>query len=156
MATSKNANLSGKSLWKATPTAARNLDMVLGSVVNLPLAYWQDHFFFMGAEDARLFQLSDGEFPKKTKPGKTHPVFTLKALPNHVGYRVCPCSSRKPFDRYHYRYIKKGCRLRFTNHEMDRNSYLVENILLNLPPTIAIKLRFKGQVPNVCLMVKKK
>ncbi|RZB34193.1 MAG: hypothetical protein SRB2_03586 [Desulfobacteraceae bacterium Eth-SRB2] len=130
--------------------------MVLGFVVNLSLPYWRDHFFFMGADDANFFQLTGGEFPKKIEPGKTHPIFTLKALPNHVGYRVCPCSSRKPFDRHHYRYINKGCRLEFTNHEMDRNSYLVENILLNLPPTIAIKFRFKGQVPNICLMVKKK
>jgi len=153
---SKNDNLSGKSLWKTTPTGARNLDMVLGSVVKLPLTYWRDHFFFMGADDAELFERSTGKFPKTSHPGKTHPIFSLKALPNHAGYRVCPCSSRKPFGRYGYRYIRKGCRLRFTNHEMDRDSYLVENILLNLPPTIAIKLRFKGEVPNICLVVKKK
>ena len=95
MTESNNVRLSGKSLWKATLTAEKDLDLVLGSVRNLPLVYWRNRFFF-GADDHKLAELTDGKFPKKLRPGKSHPVFTLTALPSHAGYRVCPCTSKKP------------------------------------------------------------
>jgi len=45
----KNHKLTAKKLWQQQPTADKNLDMVLCSVKNLPLRYWQENFFFKGA-----------------------------------------------------------------------------------------------------------
>ena len=146
--------LKAKSPWgkeSKTLTAADNLEMVLAAVKNLPIKYWQPSYFFSGAGDEILSGMSDGEFPKKIVPGKTHPIFSLKPIQGNAGYEACPCSSSKPYGRGHFRYIQKGCRLGYTGHIMDRNSYLVESIRLNIPRSVAFELRFKGEVPGSCL-----
>jgi len=140
--------MNGKKFWATTPTAQNSLDLVLGSVSDLPLKYWRENFFFLGARDEELLGLTSGCFPATTTAAKTHPVFSLHHLPDNVGFTACPCTSRIPFNSIRYRYIKKGCRLQHTGYCMDRNSYLVEAFKLNIPASMAGKLRFKGEVPN--------
>ena len=157
MTPQKASMLDARHLWSArsrTLTAPRDLAVVLGSVVNLPMKYWQPNFFFFGAPDHRLSQLSSGAFPAVTVPGKSHPVFTLRSLPDGVGFTVCPCSSKGPFDVEKYRFIRKGCHLGHSRYEMDRNSYLVEKIRINMPPDTGGRLRFKGEVPEKCIEVR--
>jgi hypothetical protein len=136
-------------------TAANSLDLVLGATLNLPLKYWRPHFFFTGAPDAILHTLSDGEFPAtKSAAGffhQTHPIFARDLLPGAVGFKASPCSSRKPYRKERYRHIRAGCRLRYTGHVMDRDSDIVDNIRLNIPPSVAYRLRFLGEVPKTCV-----
>ena len=144
--------LSAKKLWSSAPTARLKLDLVLGAAVNIPLKYWRDYFFFSGAADLVLYGYSTERFPKTPKRYKTHPIFTLRRLPGGIGYRVCPCSSQKPYYQKKYRFISKGCRLNHTNHRMDRDSYIIDQIVFNLPPSEAMRLRFRGQVPSKCIV----
>jgi hypothetical protein len=95
--------------------------------------------------------LSEGLFPAGPITG-THPVFSLQAQPDGVGFRVCPCSSKRPYHEKNPRYIRKGCRLLHTGHTLDRNSYLLEMIQFNIPRSIATELRFMGQVPEDCIV----
>ena len=148
------SNLEGKDLWAkkpATLTAAKHIDKVLGSVKNLPLRYWRSGFYFVRAKDEKLLELTSGHFPKKLEPGKSHPIYTLHQLPDQVGFKVCPCSSKKPFNKNRFRYIKKDCRLLHTDNIMDRNSFLIEAVKFNVPPSMAYRLLFKGEVPAECL-----
>lgn len=154
MGKKKLNKLDGKLLWSsgfATLTADNNLDLVLGSVTQLPLKHWRRNFFFSGAKDEDFIELTGGEFPKKLVPKHRHPVFSIKSLPGNSGFKVCPCSSKRPYKSKEYRYISKGCRLLYTSHTMDRYSYLVETAGFNIPPTIAYMLWFKGEVPAECL-----
>jgi len=107
--------------------------------------------FFTGARDKDLTALTDGEFPRTTVSGKSHPVYSLEKLPDNVGVAVCPCTSKIPFGRGVFRYIRKGCRLRHTQHTMDRDSFLVEKVRFNIPRSVACELRFRGEVPDECL-----
>ena len=140
-------------LWqsKRTVTADTHLELVLGSAHNLPLKYWKSNSFFFDAKDQELHRLTDGAFPKKLAARKSHPVFALYSLPNGIGFKVCPCSSKKPFDCSEFRFIAKDCRLEHTGYKMDRNSYLVESVEFNIPRSLAYKLWFKGLVPASCL-----
>jgi len=147
--------LTGVKLWSekfGTITADNNLDMVMGSVKNLPVKYWKPGYYFIGARDKTLFNLTKGIFPAKLVHHKTHPVFTLKPLPENKGFKVCPCSSKKPFNQSKYRYIRKQCILLHTENIMDVNSYIIEKISFNIPSSIAYKLRFFGEVPQACIV----
>lgn len=146
---------SGKTFWttsKKSVSAEKNLSLILGSVTRLPLKYWQNSFFFTGAGDHELLTHTAGEFPKTTINGKTHPIFSLSPLPNNAGFRVCPCSSSRPFFSRIYRWIKKGCRLEYTGHRMDKNSHLIDTIWFNVPGAMAGKVRFRGKVPAACIV----
>jgi hypothetical protein len=107
-------------------TAAQSLDLVLDATLNLPLRYWRPGFFFTGAPDGTLHALSSGESPAlKTLAWdcrQTHQILSLKSLPKEVGFKVSPCSSRKPYQKERFRCIRPGCRSRFTGHVMDRDS----------------------------------
>ena len=141
-------------LWtnrRPTLTADRHLAAVLGSVKNLPMRYWRPFFFFMGTRDADLIELTGGRFPATTRPGKTHPVIALEPLPDNAGYKVSPCSSSRPWKPRNPRFIRKGCRLAYTGHAMDRNSFVVEDIEVPIPPQICAGLVFKGGVPAECI-----
>ncbi|PKN29444.1 MAG: hypothetical protein CVU64_08095 [Deltaproteobacteria bacterium HGW-Deltaproteobacteria-21] len=140
-------------LWSSLPqtsTAEKNLDAILSSVTGLPLPYWRERMFFRGLPDDLSYEWSGGRFPAKLNSG-THPVFSFKPLPDGIGFRVCPCSSKKPFDEKSYRFIQKGCPLLHTGYTMDRHSYLIEKIQLNIPRSLAPRLRFLGQVPEECI-----
>lgn len=140
-------------LWgrKVTITAGKNLDMILGSVTSLPVKYWRPNFFFVGMPDEKTRNLTSKTFPRKFIPGKTHPVFALKPMPGNSGFKVCPCSTKPPFNRGPHQYIKCGCTLNYTHNIMDKQSYLVRKIQFPIPQNIAGKLRFFGEVPNRCL-----
>lgn len=147
-------NQAASSVWekpRGTLTAEKDLAKILGVTRNLPVRFWESRFFFVGARDADLFALSAGMFPVTTQPGKTHPVISLKPLPDKVGFKVSPCSSKRPWYLKEAYFIKKGCRLKHTDWEMDRNSYVVEHIEVPIPASIAINLVFKGQVPFECI-----
>jgi len=141
-------------LW-STPSPSenlrRNVEAVLGAVTHLPVKFWKPHMFFTGAKDEDLDSFTYGQFPKTTVSGKSHPVFSLRKLPENVGFTVCPCTSSRPFKLAKYRWINKGCKLRHTNHVMDRNSFLVEKVRFNVPRSVAYRLRFRGEVPDRCL-----
>ncbi|WP_373500903.1 hypothetical protein [Desulfococcus sp.] len=140
-------------LWtnrRPTLTADQNISLILGSVKNLPIAYWKPLFFFKGARDDELLKLTSGRFPVTTEPGKTHPVISLKPLPNHVGYKVNPCSSVRSWMSNEMHFIEKGCRLMHTGYEMDRKSFVVEHIEVPLPAGLGAKLVFMGEVPGEC------
>jgi len=148
----KSSLKNGGSFWSPKPPSqfsSRDIESILGAVIRLPLPYWQPRMFFLGARDKELLQLTERRFP--VKPKRSHPIFSLEALPDRVGFRVCPCSSRKPYDTRRYRFIEKGCTLLHTGNSMDRNSYLVEKVTFNIPPSVARALRFWGEVPGNCM-----
>jgi hypothetical protein len=154
----KAGTLEISNLWpkqSRSLTAEINLDHVLGATLNLPLKYWRPRFYFTGAPDETLHELSDGEFPAAKTPArfshKTHPILALKSLPDTVGFKVSPCSSQKPYRMGRFRYIRGGCRLRYTGHVMDRDSYIVDKVRFNIPSSVAYRLRFLGEVPEACL-----
>ena len=155
--TGREGTLKGASqLWasaKESSAIEENIQGILGAVTKLPLKYWKPGMFFVGAEDRELFELTGGRFPAKKITRKTHPIYSLKALPGNVGFKVCPCSSGAPFNQKTYRYISRDCRLAHTGHVMDRNSYLVDRGIFNIPRSVAIRLRFRGVVPCECLKV---
>lgn len=145
--------LQASGLWSSssrTMTAEIDLRRILAAVVGLPLAYWKERMLFRGLPDKLSFQWSAGRFPAMPGPG-THPVFSLKPLPDGAGFRVCPCSSKRPFDEKSFRFIQKGCRLLHTGYIMDRHSHLIEKIQLNIPRSLAPRLRFLGEVPEECI-----
>ena len=144
-----------KELWSrrpGAPTAGMNLSLVLVTGSQLPVRFWKPFFFFKGAGDPDLLRLSGGRFPLTTTPGKTHPVISLEPLPGLIGYRVCPCSTKKPFRARVIRYIRKGCRLLHTDRVMDQNSYVIESVEIPLPAALASKLRFQGEAPVECII----
>jgi hypothetical protein len=141
-------------LWSVPPVSEalmRNAEAVFGATAHLPIQFWISSMFFTGASDQDLTILTHGEFPKTMIPRKTHPIYSLVKLPDGVGVTVCPCTSRRPFGRGVFRYIRKGCRLRYTQHTMDRDSFLVEKVRFNIPRSVAYELRFRGEVPDGCL-----
>ena len=144
--------LTARQLWRSqkTPTAENNLDLVLCLNARLPVQHWRCSFFFTGAPDSTLLELTSGRFPAKFIPGKTHPVFVLKKLPDNTGARVCPCSTKKPFKGIHCRYIGDECHLEPTGYRV-KKSYLIEKIQFNIPGPTAYQLSFKGEVPAECI-----
>jgi hypothetical protein len=143
--------LTSKDLWRLNRAASRHLEDVLGATVNLPLRYWRADMLFSGAPDDRLHDLTAGLFPLRLVKKKTHPLFCLQVLPDAVGCRVCPCTSSRPRRAIPRRSIRQGCILAYTGQIMDRESYLVDEILFNVPADLAFKLRFRGLVPEKCL-----
>lgn len=145
--------LTGKRLWgRGTVTADSALDLVLSSTRNLPIRYWQERFLFFGAEDENVHLITAGAFPVKLVPNKSHPVLALAPMPGGVGWRVCPCSSKRSFGGPQGHYIRQGCRLDYTRHEMDRDSYPVWKVVFPFPASRAGRLLFKGQVPEECFV----
>lgn len=140
-------------LWAATPrtlTADRDLDQILGSVRGLPLRYWKKRMLFRGLPDRWARKWTGRQFPVRRSTG-THPVFSLAKLPGGIGWRVCPFSSKRPYQQTAFRYIQAGCRLQPTGYVLDRNSYLIEHIRINIPRAFATTLRFTGIVPEACI-----
>ena len=143
-----------RGLWRAEPTSItveKNLELILVSNARIPIKYWRPNFRFTGLGDESLHNLTGGEFPKKLETGKKHPIFSLDRLSDGIGFKVCPCSSKRPFNMHRYRYVRKGCRLLHTNEIVDRHSYLVENITLNIPPALYRETKFRGEVPEACI-----
>lgn len=152
-------SLTSETFWssrKNTPTANRNIDLVLGSAVSLPLPFWRERFFFKQAKDDDLKKETLGQFPAAMVEGKTHPVFTLEPLPDNVGFRVCPCSSKGPREALSHRIIAAGCRLDFSGIVTDRDSHVLHWFLFNIPSRMALNLRFQGQVPETCLRMQRR
>lgn len=146
--------LTHASLWSRRPksfTADKHLGFILGSVTRLPLKYWSKNYFFTSASDDMLHRLSEGNFPARRVPDKSHPILALKALPEGVGFQACPCTSRKPYGKTAYRYVRKNCLLDYTGYRMDRDSFLLEWLRLNLPASMALEVRFRGKVPDDCI-----
>jgi len=134
--------MDGNELWKRkqTITADNNLDLVLCSAVNLPVKYWRPNFFFIGMRDEETFRLTNGRFPAKLVPKKSHPVFALHSIADNTAFRVCPCSTKKPFYRGRHKFIKSGCKLKITNRVMDKTSYLVSKIKFPVGGENALRL----------------
>jgi hypothetical protein len=146
--TDKKKSLTYDSIWKkspSTPTADKNLDLILGSAINLPLKYWRKNFFFKGGRNSKLKTMTEGKFPVKADPEGTHPVFALKQVANGSGFEVCPCSS-SAWKRQ--KWVAKGTQLLHTGKIMEKTTYLVEQIRFNLPASEAMNLRFMGRVAD--------
>lgn len=137
---------------KGTLQARDHLERVFIDNARLPLAFWKKRFLFFGAPDQELHRLTGGLFSPEAAAWKTHPIYCLDILPEGIGARVCPCSSRRPFDVDTFRFIRKGCRLLHTGFVMDRNSHLIENLTFPVPRSLAQQVSFKGEVPEECLM----
>jgi len=131
--------------------ADTGLAAVLVDGARLPLKHWRERFFFTGGPDPMLYAITGGRFPRTPDPGKTHPVFALSGLPDGAGFRVCPCSSKKPAPGKAGLAIRKGCILTHTGHVMDRRSHLITHVTFNIPPSVARDLRFRGEVPEDCI-----
>jgi len=129
----------------------RNAEALLGIASHIPLRYWQPAMLFTGAADRGLHRLTGGLFPAGSPTYKKRPVFALKSLPHTSGFKVCPCSTKKPYNQVDPRFIRSACALRPTGHRLKRNSYLVEKITFNIPPSMALSVRFLGIVPDECL-----
>lgn len=150
----KKGALLAQDFWSKEPKGdmvEENILQVLGAVSGLPLRYWKPKMIFSGAPDKTLSALTFGQFPKKVVPGKTHPVFSMRELPDRVGFSVCPCTSKKPFGQKAIRFIKKGCRLLHKNQFTDRDSYILDSLRFNMPASVAFRLRFRGGVPDKCI-----
>ncbi|MBW1735827.1 MAG: hypothetical protein JRJ71_15835 [Deltaproteobacteria bacterium] len=107
--------------------------------------------FFTGARDIELVGLTDGRFPATPRRRGSHPVFSLGRLPQNAGCAVCPCSSRRPYGRSEYLWIREGCTLLHTGYVMDRDSFIIKRLRFNIPAGIAYGLRFRGEVPDTCI-----
>ena len=73
----------GFELWSAFSNEdilTENVDSVLGAVTHLPIRFWKPHMFFTGARDPDLADLTNGHFPKKPVPRKSHPVFFIEKI----------------------------------------------------------------------------
>jgi hypothetical protein len=141
------------SLWSSSPRfAASRLSEYFNLTFNdpIPLKHWRPNFRFIGLSDGDLFRLSRGTFPRRLEL-KTRPLHSLGGMPHDIAYKVCPCSSRRPFDMRKVRYVREGCRLLHTNYVVDRKSYLIENVVLNVPSSLCRELRFLGEVPDECI-----
>jgi len=154
---SKRSKGKGRGFWsgaKSTFTADKNLVAVLGATKNLPMRYWRPNFWFTGARDDVLYEMTSGVFPVKPLPGKTHPVLCVKPLPHGVGAKVHPCSSKKPWKRKSQkpRYIRKGCILLHTGFQINKDSYLLEKIQMTMSSSMALDLHFRGGVPAECII----
>ncbi|MFH1491567.1 MAG: hypothetical protein ABII06_21870 [Pseudomonadota bacterium] len=147
-------NLGGS--FSRTPTdfgtVIKNADALFGEASHIPLRYWHPAMLFIGAADRGLHRLTGGRFPAGLPSSKRRPVFALKSLPHGSGFKVCPCSTKRPFNQDNPQYIRRGCALRPTGRKVDRDSYLVEKITFNIPPSMALSLRFLGTVPDECLV----
>ena len=130
----------------------RDLSSILGAVTKLPLAYWQPHMLFFGAPDSELSDVTTGGFPHVVVHRKTHPVFSLRALPDQAGDLACPCTSRVRHSAG-VAHIKNGCVLDYTGYVMQRATYVLDHLPFPVPKSIARRLRFKGCVPETCLHV---
>jgi hypothetical protein len=138
---------------KTTVNLLKSVDLEeLGSSIrHLPRAQWEERMFFFNALDKQVRLETHGIFPHHIKSATSaHPIFVLKTLGN-LAHEVCPCSS-KCFSEG-MRYIAKGCKLEVTGWIMDRNSYLVEELVFTMPQdhTFRRNLKFKGRVPRTCL-----
>jgi hypothetical protein len=153
MSKARGKNLVFSSLWSgggplAASRPSRYSDLTFNA--RIPMNYWRPDYRFIGLSDDRLYRMSNGAFPRRLEP-KTRPLHSLEELPHNVAYKVCPCSSRRPFDMCRVRFVREGCRLLHTNHVVDRKSYLIENVPLNIPSSMYRELRFRGEVPKDCL-----
>lgn len=137
---------------KGTLQAKDHLEKVLVDNARLPLTFWRSRFLFFGAPDQELHRLTAGAFSPQASGWKTHPLYCLDILPDGIGARVCPCSSRRPSDVDKFRFIRKGCRLLHTGYVMDRNFHLIENLAFPVPRSLAQRVSFKGEVPEECLL----
>ncbi len=150
----KRSLITSEQFWSGksrTMTAKDDLDQILVSVVRLPIRFWRPKFFFTGARDDHLHGLTGGKFPHKIEPLKTHPVYAVEPLSGDAGFKVCPCSTKRPFDVQRIFYIRKGCRLRPNNFSFNSKSYILRHISFNIPPSVAYRLRFRGEVPEECI-----
>lgn len=119
------------------------------SILRIPFQLWEERFFFRGAPDTALREKT-GRFPAKL--GKvTHPVYLLRKIGNY-GFQACPCTSKSQRGSY----IRRGCILEYTNHEMDRDSYILEQMVFNLAKDDAFRreMIFWGRVPENCVATK--
>lgn len=130
---------------------------ILGnSIITLPRKNWSKNMFFMGIDDDELRGVTGDRFPATLRKDKTtHPIFILQAY--STGNIICPCSSMGN-KRSRGRYIEKGCRLKKSNHEMDADSFLIEQFSFTLPLDVRFskKLTFKGVVPETCIKGRRK
>jgi len=151
------SDLTPQTFWSSNPyqTALQdNVENVLGAVAHLPLKYWKEKMFFMGALDEKLAEFTEGRFPARVVSGKSHPVFSLKPLLSRIGFIVCPCTSRKPRKSESFLFIITGCELLYTRRRIDRNSYILKEVRFPIPCSLAFALRFLGEVPERCLQSK--
>lgn len=115
----------------------------------VPAYRWQPRMLFGNAPDRTLRKLT-GTFPASFHPHRSsHPIFVLEPLAS-LAHRVCPCSSKNFGVR---RFIRRGCRLGYTNRITARDTYLVEACSFNIPldPSFSRHLRFQGLVPSGCI-----
>jgi hypothetical protein len=146
------------SLWRGTSSvlpSSGSLYFGLTLNANIPLKFWRPNYRFLGLSDEKLYQISNGTFPRKLE-FKMRPIHSLEGLPYGVAFKVCPCSSKRPFDMHKVRFVREGCRLLHTNEVVDRNSYLVENVPLNIPSSIYRDIKFRGEVPVECIEIDKR
>ena len=132
----------------------RNANVLLKEAAHIPLIYWQPSMLFTGAADRGLHRLTCGSFPAGQPTAKKRPIFALSTLPHSSGFKVCPCSTKPPRIPGPARLIRGGCILRPTGRPVERDSYLVEKITFNIPPSMALSLRFLGIVPDECIALK--
>ena len=143
-----------ESLWQrktGSAVAPKEPDRGLSTAIYLPLQRWRKNFLFFGAKDEKLLVLTGGNFPAKLEPEKVRPVICLGVMPDAVGCKACPCSTRNPFSGGKFRYVSEGCTLRHTGKRTKRRSFLVEQFTFPVPQSLAIDLLFWGEVPPECL-----
>ncbi len=121
------------------------------SVLRIPFHYWEERFWFRGALNTALREKT-GVFPARLGlKGETHPVYMLRKIGN-LGFQACPCTSKSHKKALH---IRKGCVLEITKREVDRNSYILRQMVFNLTEQDSFRrnMMFIGRVPESCLQV---
>ena len=90
----------------------------------IPMEYWSAGDLFFGVLDAFWQKKTEGAFPAKKREDKsTHPLFVI-SVTNYV-LSICPCTSKSPNLPPRW-YIPGGVRLRNTDEEKDRTTYVLK------------------------------
>ena len=108
--------------------------MLMTAEARLPIKYWSPGWIFRQILDTFWWELTGqaaNRFPatfRKDQGHFGHPGYVLAEIGDYQ-ITLCPMSTR----HHGKRYVRAGTRLEVTGHIFDKDSYLVESALINLP-----------------------
>lgn len=107
---------------------------------------WEERLFFSAMKNRDVAELTNGEFRAENNPDGTHPVFILRQIERDA-FKFCPCST-KEYNRGRASYIRKNSPTAPNGLRVDKNSYILHFITLNLSTDnpLVDRLPLLGQV----------
>jgi len=91
---------------------------------------WEERLFFSAMNNRDVARMTKGEFRVDNNPDGTHPVFILQQV-ERGAYQFCPCST-KEYNRGRASYIRKGSRTTPNGFRVERDSYILHFLTMNL------------------------